>query len=82
MARPIWLELEHGYAVAVGSLRAGKHGFIVLGRRTSPSADDPRPMVASGQFVAGDGRATLTRGMLSESVLRELERRLQIELPF
>jgi len=73
--RPIWLELEHGYSVGVGSLRGDKRGFFVLARRTSWSDDHPRPMVASGQLV--DGRVRLTRGVLDASVLREIEQRMR-----
>ena len=70
-----WIELDLGYSAAVGTARGGVRGFFVLGRRTSRSDDHPRPMIASGQYARG--RATITRGMLSQSTLREIERRLR-----
>jgi hypothetical protein len=76
-ARPTWIELEHGLSAAVGTLRRGRRPFFVLGRK-SASSRRPRLIVASGHIE--DGRVVIVQGVLSSSVVEELELRLRGEV--
>jgi hypothetical protein len=73
-AQPTWIELDHGLSAAVGTLRRGRRGFFVLGRK-SASSRRPRLIVASGHFE--DGRVVIVTGVLSSDVLSELEQQLR-----
>ncbi len=73
-ARPAWIELEHGLSAAVGTLRRGRRGFFVLGRKSASSAR-PRLIVASGHYA--DGRVTIVQGVLSSDSRDELEVKLR-----
>jgi hypothetical protein len=73
-SQPTWIELDHGLSAAVGTLRRGRRGFFVLGRK-SAVPNWPRFIVASGHIV--DGKVVIVQGVLSASSVDELEVRLQ-----
>jgi hypothetical protein len=76
-ARPTWVELERGLSAAVGTLRRGRRGFFVLGRKSASSAR-PRLIVASGVFE--DGAVKILQGVLSAASVDELEVKLRSEV--